>query len=218
MAGLPLFQLYGLTESGFIAWNRPGANRVGSVGRPVFADSVRIAGDGEIMVRWPRPQSPGYLGEPAAVESAAYRPDGWIATGDFGRLDDDGFLYVTGRKKDIIITRGGHKIAPSPIEQQILADPGVAQAVLVGGGELSYVGAVIALRGHAGDDAAGRVRKHVDQINAGLPTASRIVRVLFTREQFTRENGLMTTTLKVNRQAVARRYQAALDNGELWFG
>jgi long-chain acyl-CoA synthetase len=217
LVGLPLFQLYGLTESGFIAWNRPGANRIGSVGRPVFADSVRLADDGEVLVRWPRPQSHGYLKEPEPVQAATYRPDGWIATGDLGRFDEDGFLYLIGRKKDIIVTRAGHKIAPSPIEQRILVDPAVAQAVLVGGGDLDYVGAVVALRGHAGGDAAGRVREHIEQINAGLPEASRVIRVLFTREEFTRDNGLMTTTLKLNRAAVAKRYGSALDRGEDWY-
>ncbi|WP_067798849.1 AMP-binding protein [Actinomadura formosensis] len=216
MVGLPLFQLYGLTESGFIAWNRPGANRIGSVGRPVFKGSVTIAGDGEVLVRWPRPQSPGYLGEPPEVERATYRGDGSIATGDLGRFDDDGFLYLIGRKKDVIITRAGYKIAPSPIEQRILTDTAADQAVLIGGGDLDYVGVVIALRAHADEDAADRIDKHIEQINAGLPEASRILRVLFTREAFTRENGLMTTTLKINRNAVAQRYRPALDRGERW--
>ncbi|QXJ21428.1 AMP-binding protein [Actinomadura graeca] len=216
MAGLPLFQLYGLTESGFIAWNSPAANRVGSVGRPVFPGSVRIAPDGEILVRWPRPQSPGYLGEPPEVEAATYRPDGWIATGDLGRFDGDGYLYVIGRKKDVIITRAGYKIAPSPIEQRILADPAAAQAVLLGGGDLGYVGVVVALRAHAPDEAADRIGRRVAGINADLPAASEIHRVLFTRDEFTRENGLMTSTLKIDRGAVARRYAGSLDRGERW--
>ncbi|ROO90823.1 long-subunit acyl-CoA synthetase (AMP-forming) [Actinocorallia herbida] len=217
LAELPLFQLYGLTESGFIAWNRPDANRIGSVGRPVFPGSVSIADDGEVLVRWPRPQSPGYLGEPPEVQRAAYLEDGTVATGDLGRLDDDGFLYLTGRKKDLIITRAGHKIAPAPLEQRILADADVAQAVLVGGGDLAYVGAVVALRPHAGDSAVARVRAAVAEVNRDVPEAGRILRVLFTRDDFTRENGLMTTTLKIDRAAVARRYRAALDAGELWY-
>ncbi|TDB90327.1 hypothetical protein E1264_05445 [Actinomadura sp. KC216] len=214
--GLPLFQLYGLTESGFIAWNRPDANRIGSVGRPVFPGSVRISSEGEIQVRWPRPQSPGYLGEPPEVEQAVYLPDGWIATGDLGRLDDDGFLYIVGRKKDLIITRGGVKIPPSPWEQQILADPAVAQAVMVGGEDLAYVGAVIALRDHAADAAAESIRRRIEEINRDTPASGRVTRVVFTRERFTRENGLMTTTLKINRRAVAARFQAALDAGKTW--
>ncbi|MBO2448572.1 AMP-binding protein [Actinomadura barringtoniae] len=214
--GLPLFQLYGLTESGFISWNRPDANRIGSVGRPVFPGSVRISPEGEIQVRWPRPQSPGYLGEPAEVERATYRPDGWIATGDLGRFDDDGFLHIVGRKKDLIITRGGVKIAPSPWEQQVLTDTAVAQAVMVGGEEPPYVGAVIVLRDHAGDDAAERVRRRIEELNRDAVPSHRVTRVVFTREQFTRENGLMTTTLKINRRAVAARFQTALDNGEDW--
>lgn len=217
LVGLPLYQLYGLTESGFIAWNRPGANRIGSVGRPVFPDSVRIAEDGEILVRWPRPQSPGYLHEPAAVERATYRPDGWIATGDLGRFDSDGYLYVVGRKKDVIVTRAGYKIAPSPVEQKILTEPVVAQAVLVGGGELDYVGVVVALREHAGDDAEQKVRRVVENVNSELPTASRIQRIVFTKESFTRDNGLLTTTLKLNRRAVAQRYRAVLDSGQTWY-
>ena len=215
LVDLPLFQLYGLTESGFIAWNRPGDNRIGSVGRPVFPGSVTIAEDGEIMVRWPVPQSPGYLGEPPEVAAATYRPDGTVATGDLGRFDADGYLHVVGRKKDIIVTRTGHKIAPSPIEQEILADPDVAQAVLVGG-DPYQVGAVVALRVHAGEDTPEKVRRRVEEVNRTLPSASRVQRVVFTRDAFTRENGLMTTTLKLNRAAVARRFAGALERGETW--
>lgn len=217
LVGLPLYQLYGLTESGFIAWNRPGANRIESVGRPVFTDSVRIAEDGEILVRWPRPQSPGYVNEPVSVERATYRPDGWIATGDLGRFDREGYLYVVGRKKDIIVTRAGYKIAPSPVEQKILAEPAVAQAVLVGGGELEYVGVIVVLREHACDDGEKKVRRVVEKVNAEFAPASRIQRIVFTREPFTRENGLLTTTLKLNRRAVAQRYRAVLDSGQTWY-
>jgi long-chain acyl-CoA synthetase len=207
---LPLVQAYGLTETGFISWNVPHRNRLGSVGQLVFPGTVRLRDDGEIIVRYCNQQSPGYFGVDATEEARTFLPDGSIATGDIGRFDEDGYLYIVGRKKEILITRGGYKLQPEPIEQRLSAHAMVDHVVLLGGDEMPTLAAIVALSVTATRRDEAEIRAVLKQINSELPTASRIGRLLFTRERFTAENGLLTRNLKVDRRATMSHFDAQI--------
>lgn len=140
-AGLPILEGYGLTEAGpVVSLTPPGEHRLGSVGKVLANLEVRIAADGEIVVRGPS-VSPGYWRNPAA--SAVAVRDGWLFTGDLGRQDADGFLYITGRKKELIVTASGKKIAPVLIEALLAEDPLIAQVCVVGEGRSSLAALVV---------------------------------------------------------------------------
>jgi long-chain acyl-CoA synthetase len=139
-----------------------------------------------------------------------------VATGDMGRLDDDGFLFLTGRKKDVIITQSGVKVPPVPIEQRILAHRDVRTAVVVAGTASPGVWAVVALRDHSTAATVASIQRHIDEVSRSLDPSMCVTRVVFTRTEFTRESGLLTSTLKLNRAAVARRFGPALDRGDTW--
>jgi long-subunit acyl-CoA synthetase (AMP-forming) len=211
--GLPLFQVYGLTETGFVSWNLPGRNRPGSVGQLVFAGTVEIAADGEILVRYPQPQSHGYLFVDEQEEQRTFLPDGRIATGDIGRIDDDGYLYILGRKKQIIVTQGGYKVQPEVLEQALEESPEVARAVVFGGDELAGLVGLVSLR-QGGLSAEARVRSTVDDLNARLPPPSQISRVVFTTTVFAADNGLLTRNLKVDRRRVFERFRSSILGAE----
>lgn len=130
--GVPLFAGYGLTEaSPVISVSHPAAWRRGSVGRPIGGVQLRIDADGEVLVRGPNVMS-GYWQDSPATD--AVLRDGWLHTGDLGRLDDDGFLFLTGRKKELIVLANGYKVSPAAIEGRLLADPLIEQVVVVGTG------------------------------------------------------------------------------------
>jgi long-chain acyl-CoA synthetase len=217
--GIALYQGYGLTESApVLAVNCPSANRRGSVGRPIPGVEIRLAGDGEILARGPGVML-GYWGNEASTREAI-DPDGWLHTGDIGRFDEDGFLYITDRKKDLLITSGGKNVAPQPIEQLLTAQPAIAQAVVVGD-NYPYLTALIAPRFEdlpppfAGQrveellaDAAFErlIDSAVDAVNAGLSEHERIRNWHFLPRELTQADGEVTPTLKVRRRVVLERY------------
>ncbi len=215
--GVPVLEGYGLTETtGPCTVNTAGHVRVGSVGRPVPGTSVRIADDGEILVRG----IGVFAGYHGATEATAFDADGYFATGDLGRLDADGFLTVTGRKKDLIVTAGGKNVAPEPLEEVLRASPLVEHALVVGEGR-PFVSALIVLdrdglamwcREHgrkldvhaAATDPAvlGEVQAAVDAANALVSRAESIRKFAVVGLEPSIEAGQLTPSLKLRRAAV----------------
>jgi acyl-CoA synthetase (AMP-forming)/AMP-acid ligase II len=197
-AGIPAFQGYGLSEChSVVALNRPDASRRGSVGLPLPGIRVEVAGDGELLVHGS--SMIGYLGD-APVDK---RP---IHTGDLGHVDEDGFVYVTGRKKNMFITGFGRNVSPEWPEAELLHEAAIAQAVVCGEGRA--VNTAIIVPSHPGTNArtiAGAVAK----ANLKLPDYARIGEWIVADKPFTTANGLLTASGKPRREGVLTRYLAA---------
>jgi long-chain acyl-CoA synthetase len=222
-ASLPLFEGYGLTEtSPVIAVNRAGKWRIGTVGPPLPSVQVDIAEDGEILVRGPSVMK-GYYRKPRETEEAI-TPDGWFHTGDLGKLED-GFLSITGRKKDVIVNAGGKKIAPQPIEDALRRIPLVAEALLVGDRRPFCVAllwpnvpaleAFARREGLPTDNLATLVkdphlleylRREIDARTADLASFERVRRFVLLPRELTLVDGEITPSLKVRRAKVLERY------------
>jgi long-chain acyl-CoA synthetase len=226
--GFRIFEGYGLTEtSPVIAINNPKNYRAGSVGKAAPNVQVRIADDGEILVKGPSVFG-GYWNLPEETERSF--DDGWFRTGDIGRLDEDGFLYITDRKKDLIKTSGGKFIAPQPIEARLKRHSLVAEAALVGE-RRKFVSVIIAPQFPALEDwakttgvrfqtreelvaqdgVAELYRGVVNEINENLAQFEKIKKVLVVPEEFSIANGILTPTLKVRRRVLEERYRTQLD-------
>jgi long-chain acyl-CoA synthetase len=223
-AGVTIYEGYGLTEtSAGATLNLDGAIRIGTVGRPVPGTGVRIAEDGEVLLRGPNVFR-GYWKNPDATADVF---DGdWFRTGDLGELDADGFLTVTGRKKDLIITSAGKNVAPALLEDRLRAHPLVAQAMVVGDRQ-PFVGALVTVDEDAWpgwlaaqgkpagttvaelrEDPALRaaVQEAVDAANAAVSRAESIREFRILPEDFTEAGGELTPSLKVRRTEVLKRY------------
>jgi long-chain acyl-CoA synthetase len=228
-AGLPILEGYGLTESApVIALNPPAAPRFGTVGKPIPGVEVRIAGDGEVLARGPNIMK-GYFNKPAATREAV-DADGWLHTGDIGALDADGYLSITDRKKDIIVTAGGKNIAPQPIENLVKTNKFVANAVMIGDKRKFPIMLVVpdraALEGWArernlptGDyaallkhpDAVAKVEREVMANLRELASYETPKRLLLLEDDFSVDAGEMTPTLKVKRRIVEQKCAAAIE-------
>ncbi|HEX8089319.1 MAG TPA: beta-ketoacyl synthase N-terminal-like domain-containing protein, partial [Blastocatellia bacterium] len=213
-ARVPLFEAYGLTECGAITSNSPGNNKIGSVGKPVTEGGVFLAEDGEIIVRQEHVQTIGYLECDADDQRSTYLDSHTLATGDIGRFDEEGYLYLIGRKKEIIITGQGYKVHPEGLESRINHCPQVARSVVFGTG-LPYLVALVSVDGEATEAVGEKVRRWLEQVNAELPPASRIVRFFITAEQFTRDNGFMTRSLKLDRRAIYSHFERDILSGKV---
>ena len=195
---LPVFEGYGLTEcASVVCLNTPEAQRLGSVGQALPHARVHIA-DGEIHVGGVR--CLGYLGEDGP-------PAGPIATGDLGHIDDDGFVHVTGRRRNVFITAFGRNVAPEWVESELLQHPALAQAVVWGEARPHNV-AVIWPRQPSLDDAG--IRRALDEINAGLPDYARVADYVRADAPFTATDGLLTANGRPRREAILHRYAAAI--------
>jgi long-chain acyl-CoA synthetase len=229
-AGILLLEGYGLTETcPALTFNRPTRFKFGSVGQPLPGIELKIAADGEILARGPNVATRGYFKQPDATKEV-FEPDGWFHTGDIGKLDTDGFLFITDRKKDLIVTAGGMNVAPQNIENMLKADPFISQ-VMVHGDRRPYPVALITVnpdelekfareQGILVNDPAvlvkhpkivERVGRTVEEKNTQLQSYARIKKFAVLAGDFTLDGGELTPTLKVKRRVVAQKYAAVLD-------
>lgn len=225
--GLELIQGYGLTETApLVSCNPPSPNKLRTVGPPVADVEVRIAGDGEILVRGELLMQ-GYWGRPE--ETAEAIRDGWLHTGDVGELDEDGYLVITDRKKDIIVNSGGDNVSPQRVEGFLTLQPEIAQAMVHGDRRPHLVALIVPDPEFAAEwsEAAGRpegagplaedaafrkaVGEAVERVNAGLSVIERVRRFVLSEEAFTIENDMMTPSLKIRRHVIAEKHGAALE-------
>ncbi len=222
--GVKIYEGYGLTEtSPTLTVNRPGAWKPGTVGRPLAGTSIAIAADGEILAKGPQ-VFPGYWhNEKATAES--FDDHGWFRTGDIGELDDDGYLRITGRKKELIVTAAGKNVAPAPLEDRLRAHELVSQALVVGDGK-PFIAALVTIdasaladwakeHSHEGDpsdemhtDPAFRaeIQAAVDHANASVSRAESIRSFAILPRDLSIEAGELTPTLKVKRAVVMQHY------------
>jgi long-chain acyl-CoA synthetase len=227
-AGLLICQGYGLTETApVLTCNRPGDFEFGTVGKVIPGCELKVAPDGEILVRG-RNVMRGYYGKPTATAEAF--EDGWFKTGDVGELDERGFLRITDRKKDLIITSGGKNIAPSRIESVLGQDYYIEQVAAIGDGRHHVAALVVphfeALeqwareRGIAFDSFRAMVKDHrivdfigqrIDERQAELPRYERVKKFTLLHERFSQVGGELTPTLKNIRTAIAKKYANAID-------
>ena len=230
-AGIPVYEGYGMTEtSAPCTFNPLGTPfHAGSVGITFPGFSIRISEEDEIQIRGEGAFRRYHKNDEATKQ--AFTDDGWIASGDLGAFTHDGFLYITGRKKDLIITAGGKNVSPTPIEEAIRRCPLVSQAVVLGD-KRPFISALITLdeeslrdwlgansldRDMSLDDAAdnaavrGEIQKYVDLANEGVSRAESVRKFIVLPEDFSQDNGMLTASMKVIRPHVIKRYQKLLD-------
>lgn len=223
---LPVRELYGQSEvCGPTTLNLAGATRVGSVGRPIPGLSLRIADDGEVLVKSPGVFQ-GYAGDAAATAEALQ--GGWLHSGDLGRVDEDGYLFITGRKKDLIITSGGKNISPANLESDLMGQPLIEHAVVVGEGR-HFLAALLTLKAdelQAFADREGLPREGLEQHPALLAAVQAQVDAVNTRHarvgsirkfavipgSFSIDAGQLTPTLKLRRKAVIDAHRALVES------
>lgn len=227
--GMPVYELYGMSETtGPATTNRPDANRIGSVGQPIAGVEVILAGDGEVLMRG-GVITAGYWNLPEET-AATFDADGWVHSGDLGNIDEDGYLHIVGRKKEIIITAAGKNIAPAKLETLISNHPLVSKALLVGDGR-KYLTMLIALDP---DEAPGWAERHglafsdvadfskrpeveaeidraVDAANLQVSRAEQVKKHLILPDVWGPESGEVTASLKLRRRVVLERYAGEIE-------
>ena len=228
-AGIQVLEGYGMTEAGGgVTMNRPDAYRFGSVGKPIDGIEMRIAGDGEVLVRGPTVMR-GYWRDPATT-AQVIDADGWLHTGDIGRIDERGFLFVTDRKTDLIVTAGGKNVAPQRVEALLGASGAVSFALVAGEGRPHCVAllapspALVAAvkertESTANPDARRRDAAIRDELRAAVEAANRqlapfetIKRFALFPEEPSTEGGTLTPTLKVRRRILLERHRDLIDS------
>ncbi len=222
---VPVYQGYGLTETApVVSANVPTANKVGTVGRPIPHVQVRIAEDGEILVNGPNVMQ-GYYQKPDATREVL-SADGWLRTGDIGRTDEDGYLIITDRKKELLKTAAGKFVAPAPIENMLKTCPYIANAIVVGD-KRKFVSVLIVLnfatieaeakkQGHEFTTSSQAVSdpwvrdlisREVERLTAPLAQYEKPKRFALLEQDFSYANGELTYTLKMKRRVIDERYQ-----------
>ncbi|MFC9644860.1 AMP-dependent synthetase/ligase [Streptomyces mirabilis] len=227
-AGIQIYEGYGLTETTAAAVvTPPERTRYGTVGQAIPGTTVHIADDGEIWLHGDNIFQ-GYLNDPKATDAALH--DGWLATGDLGALDEDGFLTITGRKKEILVTSGGKSVSPGVLEERVRDHPLVAQCIVVGN-DRPYIAALVTLDSEAVEhwlqmrgkarlspsdlvrdpDLETEVRRAVVAANTLVSQAESIRTFRILANQFTEEHGLLTPSLKLKRKAIENAYATEVE-------
>jgi long-chain acyl-CoA synthetase len=225
--GLNLLQGYGQTESSpIVSCNRPKKIKLETVGPPVKGVEVKIAEDGEILVRGPLVMK-GYWGDPEGTAKAVR--DGWLYTGDIGEIDSEGRIRITDRKKDIVVLSGGDNVSPARVESLLTLEPEIEQAMVVGDKRPNLVGLIVPDRRFVerfarerkkpadlkqlADDPAlhAALAPVVDRVNKTLSVIEKVRRFAIAREPFTTENEMMTPTMKIRRHKIKAVYGSMLD-------
>ena len=227
--GIPIYEGFGQTESaGLITMNWPGNFRLGSVGRAIPNTELRLAGDGEILACGAHIFK-GYLHNPDAT-TKTIDSEGWLHTGDIGRLDDEGYLYITGRKKEIIITVGGKNLSPEKIENALKMSPYVKEAIAIGD-RRKFVSALIQIDWDATGDWATRrelaytsfedltkkqdvydlVKSEIAAANDRLAPVEQIKAFRLLPKELHQDDGEMTATQKIRRRAVSEKFSALIE-------
>jgi long-chain acyl-CoA synthetase len=227
--GIALWEGYGLTEtSPVIALNTPLRHRMGAAGMPLPNLELKLAADGELLVRGPSVFA-GYWHKPAA-NAECFDQEGWFRTGDIGHLDADGFLFITDRKKEMLKTSGGKMVAPQPIESKLKTSLMVAQAALVGDRH-KFISALlspnfVALEDwarHHGIETKSRAELVADsrvlalygeivrEVNGSLANFETLKRFRVVAEEWTQETGELTPSMKLKRRVITAKYAAAID-------
>lgn len=229
-AGIPVLEGWGLTETTAAATvNRPTATKIGSVGVPICGTEVGRTREGELLVRGPHVFSGYWRDEPATRE--VLDAEGWLHTGDLGEIDADGFVTITGRRREIIVTAGGKNVAPAALENRLVSHPLIAQCVVLGD-RRPYVTALITLDPEAVEewktkvgkpasltladladdpDLLGELQAAVDEANQAVSRAESIRRFRVLPVQFTQDGGQLTPTLKVRRDVIASQFAEEID-------
>ncbi len=229
LLGVTILEGYGLTEtSAATCINRATRNKIGTVGPAFPGTEIRVAEDGEILIRGGGIMQ-GYYNNPAATTEVL--KDGWFATGDIGHLDAEGYLSITDRKKDIIVTAGGKNVAPQNLENELKVDPILSQ-VVVQGDKRKFLSALVTLNPDAalkwahehGIEARAledvvtnpkmneRVRETIDAVNARQASYATIKKFVILPHEFSQESGELTPTLKVKRKFCAQKYKDVIDS------
>jgi long-chain acyl-CoA synthetase len=222
--GLTVLEGYGLTETtAAVTVNRPDALKIGTVGQPLPGTEVRVAEDGELLFRGGQVFA-GYWGNEAAAAAVLGR-DGWFHTGDVGEIDEEGFVRITGRMKEILVTAGGKNVAPSLLEDRVRAHALVSQCLVVGDGQ-PFIAALITLdpetfpdwaaahaktgtiADHVDDpDLREEIQRAVDEANAAVSRAESIRKFVILPGDWTEEGGQLTPSLKLKRNVVVREHK-----------
>jgi long-subunit acyl-CoA synthetase (AMP-forming) len=227
--GIPILEVYGMSEcTGPAVLSTPDRYRTGKAGWVVPGSEVKIAADGEILIRGPHVFK-GYLHDPEAT-LATIDSEGWLHSGDIGVMDAEGFLQITDRKKELIITAGGENVSPQLVEGHLLSIPVVAQAVVVGDRQ-KHLAALLTLdpdkvkavaeaagspardAGEAADCAAFRTHLHqqIEQVNQRLARVQGVKKFAILKKELSIEGGELTPTMKLKRRVIHSKYQDVID-------
>jgi long-chain acyl-CoA synthetase len=228
--GVTILEGYGLTEtSAATTVNRPDAIRIGTVGQPFPGASVKVAADGELMLAGAQIFK-GYWNNPTAT-AEAIEPDGWFHSGDIGEIDDQGFVKITGRKKELIVTAGGKNVAPAVLEDRLRANWLVSQCMVVGDAQ-PFIAALVTIDPESfpgwlkqagkpegstiasmtnDPDLVAEIQKAVDEANKAVSNAEAIKKFTILQEDWTEEGGQLTPSMKLKRNVVMKEYASEVD-------
>lgn len=204
---LPLCESYGMVEAGSLTFRPPFSKKYASVGKPLRGVAMSFAADGEIIIHREKFLTRRYFQCAPGENENTFIGAGRLATGDIGTFDHEGYLNLMGRKKELIVTPGGHKIHPEVLEGEINACTDVAQSVIFQKEGVSHLTCVVVPGQDRSDGMVGRIRNYVEGITKGRKV--RIGEILFAEEPFSAQNGMLRPNLKLNRKAIAAKYATA---------